>query len=201
METTNQTMVATHSSMLPIRTKAPYFQLEDVSSGKIHELKKTVGSKGYLIAFICNHCPFVIHLLEHLPAQFDKIIKEDIQVFAISSNDTDKYPQDAPDKMKELAQKYDFKFPYLFDESQKVATSFSAACTPDFFLFNDKLELFYRGRYDETRPGAEGCVSGKDLLNAVRLVQSGQSPPNTQMPSIGCNIKWKPGQEPSYFKK
>ena len=193
-------MVATHSSMLPIGTKAPTFKLEDVSSGQVIELQENNDTQGHLIAFICNHCPFVIHLLDHLPRQLNKIKDEGIEVFAISSNDIGKYPQDGPEKMKELAQQYGFEFPYLYDETQKVAVSFSAACTPDFFLFNKKLELFYRGRYDPSRPGSEDPVTGTDLLHAIRLLQNGDSPPEKQLPSIGCNIKWKPGQEPYYFK-
>ena len=193
-------MVATHSSMLPIGTKAPTFKLEDVSSEQVIELQENSDTQGHLIAFICNHCPFVIHLLDHLPRQLNKIKDEGIEVFAISSNDIGKYPQDGPEKMKELAQQYGFEFPYLYDETQKVAVSFSAACTPDFFLFNKKLELFYRGRYDPSRPGSEDPVTGTDLLHAIRLLQNGDSPPEKQLPSIGCNIKWKPGQEPYYFK-
>ena len=103
--------------------------------------------------------------------------------------------------MRELAEKYQFKFPYLFDRSQKVAKSFSAACTPDFFLFNENLELFYRGRYDDSRPNSNSPVTGTDLLNAVKLLQNGKEPPNDQLPSIGCNIKWKPGNEPKYFER
>ena len=193
-------MVATKSSMLPIGTKAPYFRLEDVSSGKMIELNETKDAKGYLVAFICNHCPFVIHLLDHLTIELNNLTKESIQVFAISSNDLKKYPQDAPGKMRELSQKYGFNFPYLHDETQKVAISFSAACTPDFFLFNENLKLYYRGRYDDTRPGSEESVTGADLLNATKSLLDEKSPPKTQLPSIGCNIKWRPGQEPSYFK-
>ena len=193
-------MVATKSSMLPIGTKAPYFRLEDVSSGKMIELNDKNSAKGYLVAFICNHCPFVIHLLDHLAIHLNNLTKENIQVFAISSNDIEKYPQDAPGKMKELSQEYGFNFPYLHDENQKVAISFSAACTPDFFLFDENLKLYYRGRYDDSRPGSEESVTGADLLNATKSLLDEKSPPKTQLPSIGCNIKWKPGQEPSYFK-
>ena len=193
-------MVATKSSMLPIGTKAPYFRLEDVSSGKMIELNETKDAKGYLVAFICNHCPFVIHLLDHLTIELNNLTKESIQVFAISSNDTEKYPQDAPGKMRELSQECGFNFPYLHDETQKVAISFSAACTPDFFLFDENLKLYYRGRYDDSRPGSEESVTGADLLNATKSLLDEKSPPKTQLPSIGCNIKWKPGQEPSYFK-
>ena len=132
---------------------------------------------------------------------------EDIDGFDIYGNDryiyqyiSEKYPQDAPGKMRELSQEYGFNFPYLHDETQKVAISFSAACTPDFFLFNENLKLYYRGRYDDSRPGSEESVTGADLLNATKSLLDKKSPPKTQLPSIGCNIKWKPGQEPSYFK-
>jgi len=194
-------MVATNSSMLPISTKAEYFSLEDVRSKNIVELKKENDVKGYLIAFICNHCPFVIHLLEHLTVQLNEMQKEGIKVLTISSNDVENYPQDSPEKMKELAQSYGFEFPYLFDESQEVAISFRAACTPDFFLFDANLELFYRGRYDSSRPGSQHPVSGNDLVKAVECLQLGNPYPEEQMPSIGCNIKWRPNCEPSYFQK
>ena len=194
-------MVATNSSMLPIGTKAEHFSLEDVRTNKIVKFQKENDAKGYLIAFICNHCPFVIHLIEHLTIQFNEIQKEGIKVLAISSNDVEKYPQDSPEKMKKLAQTYGFEFPYLFDESQEVAISYRAACTPDFFLFNANLELFYRGRYDSSRPGSQHPVTGKDLINAVECLQLGNPYPEKQMPSIGCNIKWHPNREPSYFRK
>ena len=194
-------MVATNSSMLPIGTKAEYFSLEDVRSKNIVELKKENDVKGYLIAFICNHCPFVIHLLEHLTVQLNEMQKEGIKVLTISSNDVENYPQDSPEKMKELAQSYGFEFPYLFDESQEVAISFRAACTPDFFLFDAHLELFYRGRYDSSRPGSQHPVTGNDLVKAVDCLQLGNPYPEEQMPSIGCNIKWRPNCEPSYFQK
>lgn len=194
-------MVATNSSMLPIGTKAEYFSLEDVRSKNIVELKEENDVKGYLIAFICNHCPFVIHLLEHLTVQLNEMQKEGIKVLTISSNDVENYPQDSPEKMKELAQSYGFEFPYLFDESQEVAISFRAACTPDFFLFDANLELFYRGRYDSSRPGSQHPVTGNDLVKAVECLQLGNPYPEEQMPSIGCNIKWRPNCEPSYFQK
>ena len=135
-------MVATNSSMLPIKTKASLFRLEDVRTGKMIELYKACQTKGYLIAFICNHCPFVIHILDHIAPQFNKMKREDIQIFAISSNDIEKYPEDTPEKMRELAEKYQFNFPYLFDTSQKVAKSFSAACTPDFSSLMKILNFF-----------------------------------------------------------
>lgn len=194
-------MVATNSCMLPIGTKSPTFSLPDVLSNKETQLASNKHANGYLIAFICNHCPFVIHLLEHFPAQFNKIKEAEIDVFAISSNDIEKYPQDSPDKMRHLGLDYNFEFPYLYDESQQVAKSFNAACTPDFFLFDENLELFYRGRYDASRPGSTEGVSGKDLLGAVDALLKREKAPAVQLPSIGCNIKWRLGNEPDYFKK
>jgi peroxiredoxin len=194
-------MVATNSCMLPIGTKAPSFSLPDVLSNKETHLADNQHANGYLIAFICNHCPFVIHLLEHLPDHFNKIQKAGIRVFAISSNDIEKYPQDSPDKMRQLGLDYNFEFPYLYDESQQVAKSFTAACTPDFFLFDENLELFYRGRYDISRPGSTDGVSGKDLLGAVDALLKKEKVPAVQLPSIGCNIKWRSENEPDYFKK
>jgi len=194
-------MVATNSCMLPIGTKSPTFSLPDVLSNKETQLASNKHANGYLIAFICNHCPFVIHLLEHFPAQFNKIKEAEIDVFAISSNDIEKYPQDSPDKMRHLGLDYNFEFPYLYDESQQVAKSFNAACTPDFFLFDENLELFYRGRYDASRPGSTEGVSGKDLLGAVDALLKKEKAPTVQLPSIGCNIKWRLGNEPDYFKK
>lgn len=194
-------MVATNSCMLPIGTKSPTFSLPDVLSNKETQLASNKDANGYLIAFICNHCPFVIHLLEHFPAHFNKIKEAEIDVFAISSNDIEKYPQDSPDKMRQLGLDYNFEFPYLYDESQQVAKSFTAACTPDFFLFDENLELFYRGRYDASRPGSTEGVSGKDLLGAVDALLKKENAPTVQLPSIGCNIKWRLGNEPEYFKK
>lgn len=194
-------MVATHSCMLPIGTEAPHFELEDVCTGKTIKLQKNEEAKGYLVAFICNHCPFVINLLQHMPDQFNKFRDEGIEIFAISSNDIDKYPQDSPEEMKKLSIEHQFGFPYLFDENQQIATSYTAACTPDFFLFDRNFKLFYRGRYDASRPGSAEPVTGKDLLGAMRTLLSGSSAPENQLPSIGCNIKWKPDREPNYFTR
>ena len=194
-------MVATHSSMLPLGTPAPAFNLKDVVSGDMISLQKKDTANGYLVAFICNHCPFVIHLLEHLPAHFNEIQDKGIEVFAISSNDIVNYPQDSPEKMKEFSEFHGFKFPYLYDEKQDVACAYTAACTPDFFLFDKELKLFYRGRYDATRLGSEAQITGEDLLGAIDCLLEESVPPKDQFPSIGCNIKWQVGQEPSYFKK
>lgn len=192
-------MVATKSNMLPIGTIAPNFQLKNVATGEIVELEKDDNVKGYVIGFICNHCPYVVHLLEHLSSSFNQMLSNGLKVYAISSNDIQKYPQDSPEKMAQLATKNNFLFPYLFDESQEVAIAYKAACTPDFFLFDDQKRLYYRGQYDSTRPGSNERVSGKDFLGAVDSLLQGKPSQEEQKPSIGCNIKWIRGNEPGYF--
>jgi peroxiredoxin len=192
-------MVATKSNMLPIGTTAPNFQLKDVTTGEVIEFAKQNNAKGYVIAFICNHCPFVIHLLDHLSLKFNQMPSNGIEVYAISSNDIQNYPQDSPEKMAQLATQHKFTFPYLFDGNQEVAISYRAACTPDFFLFDDQKKLFYRGQYDSTRPGSKEVISGEDLLGAINNLLKGKTSPVDQQPSIGCNIKWIPGREPEYF--
>ena len=194
-------MVATQSSMLPLGTPAPAFELRDVISGDFVSLQKKENTRGYLIAFICNHWPFVIHLLEHLPTHFNKMQEQGIEVFALSSNDIVNYPQDSPEKMRELSKSHGFTFPYLYDEEQDVAIAYTAACTPDFFLFDSDLELFYRGRYDSSRPGSGNEVTGEDLLDSVNHLIAGGSPPVNQLPSIGCNIKWIAAGNPFIFRK
>ncbi|OUU08674.1 MAG: thioredoxin family protein [Verrucomicrobia bacterium TMED40] len=193
-------MVATSSTMLPLGTQAPDFSLLDPRSEKQVRLCEHSDQEGYLIAFICNHCPYVIHLLDHLAAHFNMWSKENIQCFAICSNDQANYPADSPQKMAELAEEKNFLFPYLHDECQQVAKLYKAACTPDFFLFDKEKELFYRGQYDSSRPGNDVKVCGSDLEQAVKNLQKGLPSPKQQIPSIGCNIKWKKGNEPSFFK-
>ena len=184
-------MVATKSKMLPLGTKAPYFELLDTRTKEWVSFSDKTKRSGYLMAFICNHCPYVIHLKSHLPILFNELLGKNLSVFAISSNDANKYPADSPEKMSDLARELDFKFPYLYDESQETAKSYRAACTPDFFLFDENKELFYRGQYDESRPSNQSKVSGKDLTNAIELMLNGKPPPPEQIPSLGCNIKWK----------
>ncbi len=184
-------MVATKSTMLPLGTKSPSFQLQDPRTNNLVEFSSDTKGKGFLFAFICNHCPFVVHLKKHFPELFNKWVKVGIKVYAISANDSVKYPDDSPEKMAQEAIKMNFNFPYLYDESQAVAKTFQASCTPDFFLFNEKKELFYRGQYDGSRPNRSDEVTGEDLSNAVNLMLNGEEPPRDQLPSIGCNIKWK----------
>ena len=192
-------MVATASMMLPLGTKAHPFALQNVLDGNSVQIQEN-GSPAHVVAFVCNHCPFVIHLIDHLPKYFNQLVDKGISVYLVSSNDIEKYPADSPDKMKDLAIENDFQFPYLFDGDQSAAKAYRAACTPDFFIFDHNLNLFYRGRYDESRPGNEFPVTGNDIKGALTSLLAGDPPPEFQQPSMGCNVKWKPGSEPDYFK-
>lgn len=185
--------------MLPLGTRIPKFSLVDVVTGDIWTDRTTAGKKATLVMFICNHCPFVKHVVDELGRIAEDYVPRDTAVVAINSNDVDAYPQDAPNRMKELASSKHWRFPYLFDESQDVAKAFKAACTPDFFLFDNEGELVYRGQLDGSRPGNDIPITGADLRAALDAVLGGNPVPAKQMPSIGCNIKWKPGNEPSYF--
>lgn len=191
-------MVATHSTMLALGTKAPSFSLPYSQEQQTYILKESE-RKGLLIAFICNHCPYVLHLLDHFAQSSNGWQNRGLEVVAISSNDVEKYPADHPDQMAILAQNYGFSFPYLYDADQKVARSYRAACTPDFFLFDRELRLFYRGQYDFSRPGSDQAVNGESLGQAVECLLNQEPAPQDHFASLGCNIKWKPGNEPSYF--
>ena len=193
-------MVATPSTMLPLGTKAPSFSLPNVCTNQSIDLQTVDIHKGCLIAFVCNHCPYVIHLLDPLVRMSNEWVKKGIKVFLISSNDADNYPDDSPVKMRELAQKKQFQFPYLYDEDQSVALAYKAACTPDFFLFDSKLSLFYRGQFDDSRPGNQLEATGTELSLAIDSLLLNQPAPKVQKPSLGCNLKWKSGNEPEYFK-
>lgn len=183
-------MAATESNMLPLGTKMPEFKLLDtISNTQISS--NSLNKKAKLVMFICNHCPFVIHVKDELSKIGFDYKDKDVSIVAISSNDIEKYPQDGPDKMKEFANNEKFSFPYLYDETQEVAKSFLAACTPDFYLFNESNELVYRGQLDNSRPNNGIPVTGKDLRNAIEAVLNSELPDSTQVPSIGCNIKWK----------
>ena len=184
-------MARTPSNMLPLGTSAPEFRLIDTVSGKLLSLQDLKGPRGTVIMFICNHCPFVIHVNEQLVALAKSYQDKGIGFVAISSNDVVNYPQDAPDLMKETANRLGYTFPYLFDESQEVARSYDAACTPDFYLFDSDLSLVYRGQLDDSRPGNGIPVSGEDLRNALDNLLNGAEISEKQKPSIGCNIKWK----------
>lgn len=198
-------MALTESTMLELGSKLPEFSLPNVSNGQ------TVASgdftdKPLVVAFICNHCPYVIHLSEALAQVGNEYAEAGIGFVAISSNDVAEYPADSPEKMKEEIALRNYSFPYLYDESQTVAHSFTAACTPDFFLFDQQHKLVYRGRFDDTRPTriksgvyeSENKATGEELTAAVRAVLESREVSPEQLPSMGCNIKWKAGNEPSY---
>ena len=185
--------------MLPLGTKAPPFKLPNALDGNLVQIEEN-DSPAHLVAFVCNHCPFVIHLIGHLAEYFNELIEDGIAAYLISSNDVEKYPADGPGKMKSLGIEHGFRFPYLFDEDQSAAKAYRAACTPDFFVFDKKLSLFYRGRYDQSRPGNDFPVTGEDIKSALKSLLSNDSPPESQHPSLGCNVKWKPGNEPDYFR-
>ena len=191
--------MAVTSTMLPLGTKAPDFTLRDVVSGQDVSLGDFDGSKGMLVMFICNHCPYVQHVRDEL-ARFGMDYQDsDLGIMAISANDSDRYPDDGPDAMRKAALRYGYTFPYLFDADQNVAAAYTAMCTPDFFLFDSNRELAYRGRFDESRPNSGIAVTGADLRAAVNAVLSGQPASSEQWPSMGCSIKWKPGNTPVYF--
>jgi len=184
-------MARTPSNMLPLGTPLPDTTLPD-PGGETWKLSQRMGDKGLLIMFICNHCPFVIHIAPFLEELNDKLNTLGIRCIAISSNDVEEYPADSPRKMAQFASEYKLAFPYLYDESQRVAKSFDAACTPDFFLFDHNKKLAYRGQLDDSRPGNDIPVTGRDLLAAAEQVARGEQPPESeQKPSMGCNIKWK----------
>ncbi|MCF7929741.1 MAG: thioredoxin family protein [Spirochaetales bacterium] len=191
-------MSETPSTMKKLGSQAPDFSLPS-RNGKTVSLSD-FKEKPVLAVFICNHCPYVLHIANHFSEQAREYQERGIAVVAISANDVDHFPQDAPDKMTEFASEYNFTFPYLYDESQDTAKAYQAACTPDFFLYDEEHKLFYRGQYDSSRPGNKTPVTGEDLNTAVDALLSGKPAPAEQKPSSGCNIKWKPGNEPGFFK-
>lgn len=184
-------MSRTSSNMLPLGTKAPEFDLIDTVTEQNVTLQSLKGEKGTVIMFICNHCPFVKHVNPEIVKVAANYRKKGIGFIAISSNDVENYPLDAPHLMKENALKEGYTFPYLYDETQATAKDYNAACTPDFYLFNGNLELVYRGQLDDSRPGNGIPLTGKNLRNAIDATLSGQEIDSDQRPSIGCNIKWK----------
>lgn len=184
-------MAATPSRMVPLGTKAPDFVLPDTISGKIFSLQELKSDKGTLIMFICNHCPFVKHVNKELVKLANDYIPKKISFIAISSNDVKNYPEDSPERMKQIAKELGYPFPYLYDESQEVARNYNAACTPDFFLYDKNLNLVYRGQLDDSRPSNGIPVTGKDIRNAFDNILAEKPILTEQKPSIGCNIKWK----------
>ncbi len=184
-------MARTESTMLPLGTAAPDFHLPDVVSGRTISLADFQGKDALLVMFICRHCPFVKHVQNELARIGKDYAQQSAGIVAISSNDAQAFPQDAPDSLREMAIELGFTFPYCFDETQDVARAYNAACTPDFYLFDRDRRLVYRGQLDDSRPGNNIPVTGKDLRNALDAVLQGRPVSEQQKPSIGCNIKWR----------
>lgn len=184
-------MAQTESNMTPLGTFAPNFKLKDTNSNSEYSYDDLKGLKGTLVIFMCNHCPFVLHVIEEIIKINNDYRVQGLAVVAISSNDIAKYPQDSPELMTEFAFLNKMEFPYLFDETQDVAKAYDATCTPDFFLFDTEDKLFYRGQLDDSRPGNGIPLSGSDLRGAIDALIYNRSLKEPQKPSIGCNIKWK----------
>lgn len=190
-------MAKTASTMLELGSEAPDFTLPDTEGNTVSP-EDFSDKNGLLIIFMCNHCPFVKHVRDELVRIGNEYIPKGIGIIAISSNNVETHPDDSPEKMAEEAKKFGYPFPYLYDQTQEVAKAYRAACTPDFFLFNRDRKLVYRGQLDDSRPGNDDPVNGKDLRAAMDAVLNDEPVPEDQKPSIGCNIKWKPGNEPAY---
>ena len=191
-------MVRTPSTMLPLGTPAPDFTLPNVD-GRILSLADVTGPAGTVVMFICNHCPFVKHVATELARLGRDVLARGIGCVAISSNDVASHPADSPEQMVHEAEERGYPFPYLYDETQEVAKAYRAACTPDFYLFDATGRLVYRGQLDSSRPGSDVPVTGRDLRVAIDALVAGKPPVAGQVPSLGCNIKWKPGGEPEWF--
>jgi peroxiredoxin len=184
-------MSFTESNMLALGTKAPYFELIDTSNMEIVTLNELRSDKATVIMFLCNHCPYVIHVNPEIVRLSNEYMEKGVSFIGISSNDVVKYPQDGPDRMKEVAEDVGYRFPYLYDESQDVARAYDAACTPEFYVFDGEMKLCYRGRLDDSRPGNGKPLTGADLRAALDAVLENRELPDKQYPSGGCNIKWK----------
>jgi len=187
--------MAVSSTMMPLGTPAPAFALPD-PAGRVHSLDDVADAPGVLVMFICNHCPYVQHVGVALAERTREWQDRGLAVFGVQSNDWSTYPDDAPARMAEVADRLGYSFPYLVDETQEVARAYGAACTPDFFLFDGERRLVYRGRFDRSRPSSDVPVTGDELGAAVDAVLAGEPAPQEQLPSIGCSIKWRPGNEP-----
>lgn len=191
-------MVRTPSTMQPLGFEAPDFRLMNVDGREVS--RDDFGdAPGLLVIFMCNHCPFVIHVADELARLTAEYMARGIAVVGINSNDAAQYPADSPERMVAEAESRGYQFPYLYDEMQEVARAYRAACTPDFFLFDKSRRLFYRGQMDDSRPQSGIPVTGRDLRRALDALLAGEDPPSDQRASLGCNIKWKPGREPEYF--
>ena len=191
-------MARTPSTMLALDTSAPDFTLPEPKTGNNVRLDDFAGQP-LLVVFACNHCPFVLHILEEFAAVAKTYQDQGLATVMINANDVANYPDDSPEKMVELAQRYDFSFPYLYDESQQAAQAYQAACTPDLYLFDADHKLVYRGQFDDARPGNGQPVTGADLIAACDALLNKETVPEPQKPSMGCNIKWKAGNEPAYY--
>jgi len=191
-------MVRTPSTMLPIGTLAPDFELPNVD-GRMVDYAAAAGPKGTVVMFICNHCPFVKHVADELARLGRDAVREGIGVVAINANDVAAHPADSPEQMVREAEERGYQFPYLYDDSQEVAKAYQAACTPDFYVFDADRKLVYRGQFDSSRPGSGVPVTGDDVRRALAALLAGSPPVADQIPSLGCNIKWKPGNHPPYF--
>ena len=183
--------------MLDIGTQAPDFSLPEPLTGQTVQLSD-YRNLPLLIVFSCNHCPYVLHMLKSFSVFASEIQMQGLACLMINANDVEKYTDDSPQNMVRLAHQYGFEFPYLYDESQQVATDYQAACTPDFFLFDAQHRLVYRGQYDASRPGNDEAVTGADLKAASHALLNNELIPDQQIPSVGCNIKWRTGNEPQY---
>lgn len=191
--------MAVQSTMMPLGTRAPEFELTDTVSGRTVSIQDFADERALLVMFICNHCPYVQHVREELARLGKDYQNTDLAIVAISSNDIEAYPTDSPEAMKTEAETFGYIFPYLYDEDQSVAASYGAMCTPDFFLFDSERALVYRGRLDGSRPNTDVPVTGEDLRAAVEATLAGDPVPGEQHPSMGCSIKWKGGNTPAYF--
>lgn len=192
-------MAMVESTMLPLGTAAPAFALPSVMSGEIITLDTFVDDPALLVMFICRHCPFVKHVEQELARIGKDYISQGLGIVAISANSLQTHPQDGPEHLKTQAEEVGFTFPYCFDETQAVAKAYTAACTPDFFVFDQAKTLVYRGQLDDSRPSNGVPVTGQDLRVALDAVLAGQAMTGPQKPSVGCNIKWAPGNAPAYF--
>lgn len=191
-------MVKVNSTMLPLGTQAPSFSLYD-PEGNLFTLDHSSKSNAFLVMFICNHCPFVHHIRKELARLANDYINRDVSIIAINSNDYETHPGDSPEKMKDEIIEWGYNFPYLVDEDQSVAIAYQASCTPDFFLFDSQQQLVYRGQLDGGRPSNDIPVNGRDIRAALDTLLAGDDVSEEQVPSVGCNIKWKPNNSPEWF--
>jgi peroxiredoxin len=193
-------MAVVDSTMLALGTEAPDFSLPD-TNGRMVSLEQFGDAPALLVMFICNHCPYVKHIRHELARLCREYQDRGVAIVGINSNDAEKYPDDSPENMKVEVASVGYTFPYLYDETQQVARDYHAACTPDFFLFDKNRRLVYRGQFDNSRPGSDKPITGADLRAALDAVLAGKPVTSRQVPSAGCNIKWKPGNEPEYFSR